>query len=129
MHRLFLCFTLMIATGANGYSQAPQITGRWTGEWISETSGHSGPLKARIRQIDDCTYRATFRGRFALVIPFWYTTKFHVDSHEDTAIVMSTTQQLPLIGEYRTTATVTPSVFDARYSSRRDSGRFFMTPR
>src|SRR6056297_3148322 len=61
---------ILITVIAVGASDAASPQGRWSGTWTSESTGHRGTLKARIRQVDANTYRAIFMGRFAKVIPF-----------------------------------------------------------
>ncbi|HEV3384727.1 MAG TPA: hypothetical protein VG097_07920, partial [Gemmata sp.] len=56
----------------------PGLSGKWSGYWISETNGHTGSLHGNFKQLDAETYRVRFHGRFAKVIPFWYSTKMHV---------------------------------------------------
>lgn len=119
----------LLATAFAGAASAQSPSGKWSGYWVSDTNGHTGPLHARFRQIDDSTYRATFRGRFAGVVPFWYTTKLHVEGTGDGVILLGASQRLPLLGEYRTSAIATDGNFEASYSSRKDSGRFIMTRR
>lgn len=129
MIRCVLVAVVVLISGATASAQPPDASGRWSGYWISDKNGHTGPLKAKIRQLDADTYRASFRGRFAKVIPFWYSTKLEVAGTGDGVVILSASQQLPLMGEYRTTATVTGTNFDATFASRKDSGRFVMTRR
>lgn len=117
----------LLATALAGTASAQTPAGKWSGYWVSDTNGHTGPLHARFRAIDDSTYRATFRGRFAGVVPFWYTTKLHVEGTGDGVTLLGASQRLPLMGEYRTTATATATNFDANYTSRKDAGRFVLT--
>lgn len=122
-------FVGLFVMGFTGAVSAQSPAGKWAGYWVSDTNGHTGPLHARFRAIDDSTYRATFRGRFAGIVPFWYTTKLHVEGTGDGITLLGASQRLPLMGEYRTSATVTAANFDATYTSRKDAGRFVMTRR
>lgn len=122
------CLTVIVFA-ATAAAQPPDITGRWSGYWVSDTSGHTGPLHARFRQLEADTYRVAFRGRFRTVIPFWYTTKLHVVGTGDDVVLLAARQRLPLLGEYRTSATATSASFDATFSSRSDSGRFVLSRR
>lgn len=101
--------------------------GVWRGTWSSRSTGHQGPLRARIRQLDSHTYRAWFAGRFAGVIPFVYPSK--LSRVPGTANLYRSSQRLPLMGNYQMTATVTPGRFDAHFQSRNDQGTFRMTRR
>jgi hypothetical protein len=126
---LRLLLVAFFAIAISGTASAQSASGRWSGNWISDKNGHTGTLHARLRQIDDDTYRAAFHGRFAKVIPFWYSTKMHVEGAGDGAVVLGVSQRLPLVGEYRTTAVVTATDFNAIYTSKSDSGRFVMKRR
>ena len=119
---------LVLGTGSLA-AQPPDLSGRWSGHWVSATNGHTGPLHARFRQVDCDTYRVAFRGRFAKLLPFWYTTKLDVVGMGDGVVLLSASQRLPLLGTYSTTATATASDFDATFTSRKDSGRFIMSRR
>ena len=122
---VFAIFALLVHAG-NVLAQ-PDLSGRWSGRWVSDTNGHTGPLNARFRQIDASTYRVAFHGRFAKVVPFWYTTKLHVAGADDGMVQLTARQQLPFLGAYRTTASATATQFEANFSSRSDAGRFVMS--
>lgn len=113
--------------GGLGSSAFGSPVGVWRGTWSSRSTGHQGPLRARVRQLDSHTYRAWFAGRFAGVIPFVYPSK--LSRVPGTANLYQTSRRLPLMGNYRMTATVTPGRFDAQFQSRNDQGTFRMTRR
>ncbi len=129
MSRFVLVAVVALAFAGTAAAQPPDLTGRWSGYWVSETNGHTGPLHGRFRQLDADTYRVAFRGRFAKVVPFWYTTKLHVAGVDDGVVILTASQRLPLVGEYRTTAVATATHFDANFTSAKDSGRFVLTRR
>ncbi|VTU00173.1 Hypothetical secreted protein OS=uncultured planctomycete 6FN GN=6FN_22 PE=4 SV=1 [Gemmataceae bacterium] len=129
MTRLALAAFCALALASVAAAQEPDLSGRWSGYWVSDKNGHTGPLHARFRQLDADTYRVAFRGRFAKVIPFWYTTKLRVEGTGDGVVALGASQRLPLLGEYRSSATATGSAFGATFSSRRDSGRFVLERR
>ncbi|MEM6469394.1 MAG: hypothetical protein AAF802_07470 [Planctomycetota bacterium] len=106
-------------------SDAADPSGKWRGRWSSQATGHSGVLRARIRQVDATTYRALFSGRFATVIPFVYPAK--LTRVPGTYSQFSSSTWFPGLGEYRMNATVTPNTFDAVFRGRSDSGRFQMS--
>ena len=56
----------------------PDLSGKWSGYWVSDKNGHNGPLRATFRQQDWDTYRVTYSGRFAKIIPFRYSTTMDV---------------------------------------------------
>jgi len=40
---------------------SPDLSGRWSGYWVSDKNGHTGPLRATFRQQDCDTYRVTYK--------------------------------------------------------------------
>ena len=94
--------------------------GKWSGQWRSEATGHQGPLKARIRKLDNDRYRAMFRGRFFAVIPFIYPTTLQRSGDSS----FTSSQRLPLLGTYKMKAEVTSDQFKATFEGRRDTGVF-----
>jgi hypothetical protein len=129
MLRGIIALVLLLAASGPAAAQPPDLGGRWSGHWVSEKNGHTGPLHARFRQIDHDTYRVAFRGRFAKVLPFWYTTKLDVVGAGDGVVALGASQRLPLVGTYSTTATATATDFDATFTSKKDSGRFILSRR
>ncbi len=119
---------LVLFPGA-AVAQPPDLSGRWSGYWVSDKNGHTGPLNARFRQVDADTYRVVYTGRFAKIIPFRYATNMQVAGVGDGVLVLDANRRLPLMGEYRSTATVTPGHFDATFSARKDTGRFVLNRR
>ena len=121
---------VLCAFATTSFSAPPELSGRWSGYWVSETNGHTGPLHGSFKQLDAETYRVRFHGRFAKVIPFWYSTKMHIAGATDDAILLSASQNLgPLFGTFRMTATASATSFDAGFTSRSDSGRFVLSRR
>ncbi|HBV65252.1 MAG TPA: hypothetical protein DEF45_19765 [Rhodopirellula sp.] len=110
----------LVTTSSSLSAASP--TGKWRGSWNSGTTGHSGPLRARVRQVDHDTYRALFVGRFAGVIPFAYPAR--LDRVAGTENRYTSSQRLPLLGTYRMNATVTNSRIQANFRGGRDSGTF-----
>lgn len=113
----------MIACVQSAEAASPK--GHWRGRWTSQSTGHQGPLKAHIRQLDHDTYRAVFVGRFFVVIPFAYPAT--LERVPGTCNQYSSTQRLPLVGTYRMNAWVTPHHFHAQFQSGNDSGTFQMS--
>ncbi len=77
MHRILALAALVVLPSvsfAQAPSASPDLSGKWSGCWISDKNGHHGPLRANFKQKDCDTYRVTFSGRFAKVIPFRYST-------------------------------------------------------
>jgi hypothetical protein len=105
---------------------ALNASGCWSGYWISCTTGHKGPLSAKICKISDTCYEAHFKGRFALIIPFRYTAQMQVTGQEGDKLFLSSSRRLPLMGTFEMCAVVTPCNFTAEYTSRSDRGQFVM---
>jgi hypothetical protein len=109
-------------------TSASDPSGVWRGEWVSSSSGHQGPIKAHIRQVDDCTYRACFCGRFLHVVPFGYSVPMKVTGRTASGATILTAQSwLPGFGDFTCRATVSQCHFNACYWSPKDNGRFTMT--
>src|SRR3954469_17004348 len=75
-------------------SPAPDLGGKWSGYWVSDKNGHHGPLNAKFQPKDYDTYRMTFSGRFAKVIPFRYSTTMDVVGTGDGVVIISTEKRL-----------------------------------
>ena len=110
-------------------AQTPDLAGKWSGYWVSDKNGHTGPLNATFTPQGDSSYRVTYRGRFAKVIPFRYSTTMDVVGTGDGVVMLSAEKRLGPMGTFRTSATATGTNFDATFTSRRDSGRFVMSRR
>ena len=125
---LLLAGIVLTAIGAGlpdeAAAQSHWISGRWSGQWESCTTGHRGRLNARFCRVDACHVQATFTGTFFKVLPFRYKTRLRIVHEEPGRLVLSGSRRLPLMGEFRYRAVVTPGCFDATYQSRRDSGRW-----
>jgi hypothetical protein len=102
-------------------------TGGWRGQWQSQTSGHRGPLGARIRQTGPDQYTALFYGRFAGVIPFAYRAP--LNRVPGTADLYYSSKRMPLLGTYETMAWISNGQFRADFIGRQDRGIFTMTRR
>ena len=118
-----LTFSFILAGLTNVQAASP--TGRWSGGWYSQSTGHKGPLKAKIRQTQPGTYQAVFFGRFAKVIPFVYPAK--LERVPGTCNCYTSSQRLPLLGTYKMSATVTDHRFYATFGGRKDAGTFDMS--
>ena len=112
---LFLCNMLSIAV-------ADEPSGRWKGRWSSGTSGHSGPMRARVTPSSDGTYKAVFAGRFAGVIPFVYQAELQPVQSWDGPVFV-TEKKLPLLGSYRMHAIIPGDSFNANWSAVGDTGQ------
>lgn len=103
---------------------ALDLSGTWSGNWISDNSGHSGPMKAVFRSVGAESYEVTFSGRFFKVIPFRYKVVLSVKGKDGEKLLLSGNQRLFGFGTFEYTAVADESSFSASYSSRKDNGRF-----
>ena len=102
---------------------AADLAGDWRGGWKSCRTGHRGRLSAKFCRTDACHVQATFRGTFALVIPFRYRATLPVVDEQPGYLRMSGSKRLgPLMGSFAYDATVSGDQFNATYRSRRDHG-------
>lgn len=115
------------AGSASASNPTSNPSGVWRGEWSSGSTGHRGALGARIRPVGPDRYQALFYGRFAGVIPFAYRTT--LDRVPGTVDVYTSAKKMPLLGTYRTKATISGGSFYADFAGRRDRGVFTMTRR
>jgi len=122
MFRRNVGLVFLVSVLLGGACNAADPSGRWVGGWYSQPSGHNGPLRARVRQVDDDTYRALFVGRFAKVIPFVYPAK--LERVPGTCNQYQSSMRLPLFGRYNMTASVSSRNFHAEFRGRNDRGVF-----
>jgi hypothetical protein len=112
---LLLCPTLAVANDP--------IAGTWRGSWQSDKTGHHGPMRAFVRPAGD-GYNVLFVGRFAKVIPFAYRSHLSTTEITDNGVSLTAEKRLPPFGTFRTNATATANVFEARYNAKVDHGTF-----
>jgi len=103
----------------------PPISGRWVGQWIADTNGHRGPLRANVTPAAD-GYDVRFAGRFAKVIPFAYRQHLTVTGTDGETVFLSADRRLPLFGTFHMSATATGSAFDATFTTGKETGRFVL---
>lgn len=102
----------------------PDLSGNWNGTWISDGSGHKGPMKAAFRPLGDDAYDVTFTGRFLKVFPFRYKATLRITGMEGNKLVLTGSQRLIGFGTFEYRALVDESSFLADYNSKKDNGRF-----
>ena len=105
-------------------TSTPNLAGSWSGNWISEGSGHKGPMKAVFRSVGSDSYEVTFSGRFFKVIPFRYKATLMVTSKEGDKLILTGSQKLLGFGTFEYNALADEGSFIANYSSKKDNGRF-----
>lgn len=123
-----ICFSVVLSATvfvAASASRADEPTGRWKGRWSSGTTGHSGPMRARVTPTGDGSYKAVFAGRFAGVIPFVYRADLQPAQSWDGTVYV-TEKKLPLLGSYRMDSVVPGNSFNANWSAVGDTGQVNM---
>jgi hypothetical protein len=122
-----LAAILMVCLAGSAVAQSPAGRG-WKGEWVSETTGHRGPLKANVKPLANGDYRVRYSGRFAKIIPFYYpATMRNVGTGPNGEIYLTNTTRMPFFGTFHADAVLTETTFDSHYTSKRDSGRFMLS--
>jgi hypothetical protein len=122
----FLFGLLMLATDRNiAHSSDP--TGRWVGEWRSQSTGHRGPMRATVRRSWDGSYQARFSGRFALVIPFTYKVTMQPSYDEYGNVHLYASKPLgPLMGSYTMNAVNMGNQLSGSFQASKDVGSIQM---
>lgn len=120
-----IVLTAIFAFALFSVCAADSPVGTWKGRWSSATTGHSGPLRARIWADGTGGYQARFSGRFALVVPFTYKANLVPDGYGN----LVSSRRMPIVGTYRTSAQVFGNQFRASYSGGRERGQFRMSRR
>ena len=128
MSRFFLsafCFVVLTFLGQSASAQ--DISGDWSGNWQSAANNHTGKISATFCQSSNDTMRARFRGTFAKVIPFRYSTDLKIASQSPGLTVLAGSRRLPLGGEFSYYVTVTDQCFHGTFASKRNRGTFIMS--
>jgi len=121
-----LIASLMICSLSNSQEKgsAPNLAGSWSGNWISDGSGHKGPMKAVFKSVGTDSYEVTFSGRFFKVIPFRYKATLTVTGKEGDKLILTGSQKLLGFGTFEYNALADEGSFIANYSTKKDNGRF-----
>lgn len=123
--RLFVCFCLLAGWGTQSAMAGDSQVYR--GTWQSESSGHRGPMRARVTPRTDGNYDARFSGRFLLVIPFTYKVTLTNQGCTECGHVLSANRPLgPLLGSYQMTATMNAAALNGSFSAAGDTGQISM---
>lgn len=105
----------------------PDLTGSWSGRWVSCTNGHNGPMNATFCRLNATQYEVRFNGRFFKLIPFKYTAVLNVTAVEPGRVYLTGSHRLgPVLGTFSYNAWATDSQFVAGYASEKDQGQFIM---
>jgi len=122
----FLCpLALSILLAMAPPAAAVDLTGSWTGSWESTSTGHSGPLRATFRPCGEDRWAVDFSGRFFKLFPFRYSVNLRVVEDAGDRVTLAGTSWLGrLFGTFCYRADATACRFEARYTSKKDSGVF-----
>lgn len=120
-----LAFLLLVGTFLST-AEARQPAAIYRGSWQSQSTGHQGPMRLRLTQKTDGTYNARFSGRFLKVVPFTYKVSMTSVCEEGCQKTLVATKRIPIFGDFRTTANVSPTNLRAGYSAAKDRGTFTM---
>jgi hypothetical protein len=106
-------------------AQSDGIAGRWTGEWISEHSGHRGELKCVLTPVSAHAYRASFYATFSRYFAVGYVTDLKAEQ-TDARTSLKGEEDLGAMagGTYRCEGEVVGAEFNCRYSCKYDHGVF-----
>lgn len=128
-HRRPILFSLaLLAAGlAACQASAADLSGSWSGQWDSLSTGHSGPLSASFTRINESQYQVDFRGRFLKVIPFRYSVVLNAVDEGDTVRLSGDNYLGRRYGWFHYEAVVAGDCFNANYTSCKDDGQFRLT--
>lgn len=125
---VLVCFVgLTVALGVRSACNGSDPTGRWRGEWVSQSTGHRGPMKANVWRANNGTYQARFSGRFALVIPFTYkVTMYPSYDHYGNVNLHASKPLGPIMGSYTMDAVSTGNGLNGSFRAAKDVGSIRM---
>lgn len=106
-------------------SEPGGMTGCWTGEWISEATGHRGPLHCVSVVTGPATWRMYFRAEYSRVFRACYSTDFTI-VEESGGWTFSGGSNLGALagGAYEYRGSATRDALTCSYESARDHGEF-----
>ena len=105
-----------------------RLTGRWQGQWRSETSGHTGNLRCIITTRPDATYHARYHATYARILTFEYAVPFSpVEDNGQQSFTGEADLGFLSGGVYQYEATVNGDDYHSTYRSKHDHGVFEMT--
>lgn len=116
-----LCLCLFVTTAEAGGRAV------YRGTWRSQSTGHSGPMRARITPRADGNYDARFTGRFMLVIPFTYRVQLNSQGMGAGGQSLWAYKQLgPIVGSYSMSAQMNGGAFSGFFRAAGDTGSVSM---
>jgi hypothetical protein len=102
------------------------MSGRWEGEWVSEATGHRGPLRCVIEISTPDRWTGWFRGGYARIFRACYATALHAARVGTDRYTFSGQSNLGWAagGSYEYDGQGSPEELVFRYRSRMDQGEF-----
>ena len=123
--RFLAPLALSILLAVTAPAAAVDLTGSWTGSWESMSTGHAGPLRATFRPCGEDRWAVDFSGRFFKLFPFRYSVNLRVVEDAGDRVTLAGTSWLGrLFGTFCYRADATACRFEARYTSKKDTGIF-----
>lgn len=120
IHFCWILCVLAIPAMAGG----PQV---YRGTWKSLSTGHQGPMRAKVTPRHDGNYDARFSGRFLVVVPFTYKVQLNNQGWSDRGQQLGAYRQLgPLLGAYEMSAQMSPGALEGSFSAAGDTGQISM---
>lgn len=102
--------------------------GRWRGQWVSESSGHSGELRAVIAASDDPPgWIAHYRAKWGPFFSFEYDLPFEIEGDVESSGVLHFRSEADLgwlWGVYKQEGEITGDRMRSSYKSAHDEGHF-----
>jgi len=93
------------------------------GTWNSQSTGHRGPMRARLTPRSDGGYDARFSGRFALIIPFTYRVQLMPAGNDGWNQQLTASKRLgPVLGSYQMSANLAPGQLVGGFQAAGDTG-------
>ncbi len=120
-----LALIALFLTLAAAPAAAADLSGSWSGTWQSTSTGHAGPLRATFTPCGEGRYAVDFSGRFFKILPFRYSVTLRIIEDCGDRVTLAGSSWLGrLFGTFTYRADATDCSFEARYSSKKDSGVF-----
>jgi hypothetical protein len=103
------------------------IAGPWEGKWVSDKNGHTGKLRAVLRQTSANEYNAYFHATFWKIFRASYRVPLKADDRNGRTILSGEADLGRLSGGvYTYQGEATPDEFFSTYKSKYDHGTFQM---
>ena len=112
---------IIVCSCAVAPGRAADVSGRWRGTWTTFSQGearpHQGTLRVRLRPQGDGSYRGTFAGRFAGVVPYFYRATVYQQGH-----TLTSTKRLGPFGDYSMQLHYQPDSLNGTWSAGGSAG-------